>query len=83
LTNFTRINDNGCMSASDPTVAELLTAVNAAIYALVIGKAKIITIGGRTYHYNNLDELRAMRTELKKEARIISGSIRLADISGT
>jgi len=71
------------MSASDPTVAELLIAVNAAIYALVTGKAKVITINGRTYQYNNLDELRAMRAELKKEARITSGSIRLADISGT
>ena len=70
------------MSAEDPTVAEMLTAVNAAIYALIIKKVASYTINGRSYVYRDLDELRLMRSELLKENRSASSMMRLADISG-
>ncbi|KKL10032.1 hypothetical protein LCGC14_2559870 [marine sediment metagenome] len=74
------------MSASDPTVAELLTKVNVAIYELLTRKVKSWTLGTTTYTYQNLDELRLLRSELKKEVDAGSSSSRrsilLADISG-
>ena len=71
------------MSESDPTVAELLTAVNAAIYDLLTKKYAVTTVNGRTYTRQDLGKLRELRKELKIEARTRTGSIRLGDISGT
>ena len=71
------------MSVEDPTASELLTAVNAAILALVTNKAKSISVGERTFVYNDLNELRQMRKQLRTECGSTSGTIRLADISGT
>ena len=70
------------MSAENPTVAELLTAVNAAIYALVTRKVSSYTVDGVTYNYHDLKALRELRKELREQSRTSSGSIRLADISG-
>ena len=71
------------MSAEDPTLAELLTAVNAAIYNLLTNKISSYDLNGISYTYHNLDDLKKLRAELKKEAAAGSGSsIRLADISG-
>lgn len=69
------------MSESDPTAAELLTATNAAILALITGRVSAYTINGSSYTYNDLPGLREMRTELQKECRTAGTSIRLADIS--
>lgn len=71
------------MSASDPTVAELLTAVNAAIYDLVTKKYKQTTVNNKVYTRQDLQALRQMRNDLKMEARSRTSSIRLVDISGT
>ncbi|UCE67560.1 MAG: hypothetical protein JSU85_05985 [Candidatus Zixiibacteriota bacterium] len=71
------------MSEADPTAAELLTAVNAAILALVSGTVLSQTIGNRTYTKNDLDSLRQMRTELRRETTSRSGSMRVADVTGT
>jgi len=70
------------MSIDDPTAAELLTAVNAAILELITDRTKQFTVAGRVYSYNDLNDLRAMRTELQKETRSESGSVRLGDFSG-
>jgi hypothetical protein len=68
---------------ADVTAAEMLTAVNTAILELIQGKAKAITAhDGRSFTYNDLTELRAMRTELQKEVRSGSSMVRLGDISG-
>ncbi len=73
--------DIDSMSAEAPTASELLTAVNAAILALITKKIESYTIVDVTYHYNDLDKLRAMRKELQKECRTTSNTIRLADVS--
>ena len=64
------------------TAAEILTAVNDAILALIQDKVSSISFNGRTYVYQDLDKLRAMRKELRKETRTVSNEIRVADISG-
>lgn len=75
------------MSASDPTdptAAELLTAVNAAIYALVISGFKSTTVNNSTYTRQDLGELRQMRTELQEQVNASSnnaGKVRLGDFS--
>lgn len=71
------------MSAENPTVAEMLTAVNAAIYGLLQGKASSYSINGRSYTFHDLDKLRAFRSELQKESESGTGTVMLADISGT
>jgi hypothetical protein len=71
------------MSESDPTAAELLTAVNAAILNLIANKFKSQTIGGRSYTRFELDELREMRKQLQMEVREPGSVVRLGDISGT
>jgi len=71
------------MSTEDPTAAELLTAVNAAILDIVAKKFSSTTVNGQTYTRQDLGQLREMRKELKKEVRSGSNSsVRLADISG-
>jgi len=68
---------------ADVTAAELLTAVNTAILELIQGKTKAITAhDGRSFTFNDLPELRTMRTELQKEVRSGSSTVRLGDISG-
>jgi len=69
------------MSVSDPTAAELLTAVNAAILALVTNKIKAYTINGVSYQYHQLPELKEMRKQLQLECRTAGNTIRLADVS--
>ena len=75
--------DNSHMTAEDPTVAEMLTKVNAAIYAILTRAIESYTVHGITYTYSNLDQLRLMRNELKKE---VNGTTRrrimLADVRG-
>ncbi len=72
---------SGGMSASDPTAAELLTAVNAAIYELVTGKVKQKQIGERSYTYYDLPALRQLREDLRVEAQTTTGTVRVADVS--
>lgn len=69
------------VSIEDPTAAELLTAANAAILSLITGKAKSISIAGRSFEYNDLDALRQMRRELTRECREPNTTIRLGDVS--
>ncbi|HUW18258.1 MAG TPA: hypothetical protein VMW16_03065 [Sedimentisphaerales bacterium] len=69
------------MSAENPTAAELLTAVNAAILDLVTGNVKSISINDRSFTYQNLNELRDMRKQLQMEVREPSSTIRLGDVS--
>ena len=70
------------MSAEDPTLAELLTAVDVAILNLLTNKISSYSLNGISYDYHNLDDLRRLRDELKKETAAGSASsIRLADIS--
>lgn len=70
----------------NPTDAELLIAVNAAIYDLVIKKFKSTTVNQRTYQRNELRDLQELKTVLEQRvnaAAAAGGSVRLADISGT
>lgn len=69
------------MSITDPTSAELLTAVNAAILSLLSGKTKSYSIGDRTYVYRDISDLRELRKSLVAECRATGGTIRLGDIS--
>ena len=71
------------MSTADPTAAEILTALNVAILALVTKKYSSMTIDGRTYTYIDIDKLRAWRKELRAETRTTSNTVRVADVSGT
>ncbi len=69
---------------TDPTAAELLIAVNAAIYALVSSKFKTTTVNDRTYTRQDLPALREMRTELRAEVNAAANNsqkIRLGDFS--
>ena len=70
------------MSVEEPTAAELLVAVNAAILALITGKVKSYNIEGTGFTYNQLDELRDMRKQLQAECRPTSSTIRLGNVSG-
>lgn len=73
------------MSTADPTAAELLTAVNAAILALVSAKFKSTTVNDRTYTRQDLPALREMRAELQTEVNATTtaeADNRLGDISG-
>ena len=70
----------------NPTDAELLTAVNAAIYDLVIKKFKSTTVNQRTYQRNELRDLYEFKAVIETRvnaAAANSGSVRLGDISGT
>ena len=71
------------MSSEDPTAAELLTAVNAAILALLTRRVKSYSIAGTSYTYHDVGELRTLRAELRKETRTAGSTIRVADVSGT
>ncbi len=74
--------DDYSMSVEDPTLAELLTAVNAAILNLLTSKISSYSLNGIAYNYHNIDELKKLRGELRQEVAGQSGStIRLADIS--
>lgn len=55
------------------TASEMLTEVETAISALVSGGAKSYTIDGRSLTRNDLGELRAWRTELKREIDLARG----------
>jgi len=70
------------MSAEDPTTAELLRAVNAAIYSLVTDGASQVSINGRAYTANDLGQLMQLKKELTKLNRSASSMVRLGDISG-
>lgn len=67
------------MSEAEPTLTELLTAVNAAIYALLSRRVESYTVGGTSYKYHDLDKLRAWRKELLAENRTSGSLKRLAD----
>ena len=69
------------MSDENPTAAELLQAVNAAILELLQDGVKTSTINGRSYTRNEIPELRALRAELVRECRSTSSIIRLGDVS--
>lgn len=69
------------MSISDPTGAELLTTVNAAILALSTHKVARYTIGQTSYEYQNLPALRMLRKDLRAEVKTGSSRVRLADVS--
>ena len=69
---------------TDPTDAEMLTAVNAAIYALVISKFKSTTVNDRTYTRQDLGSLREMKKALEDVVNIsanTAGAIRLGDFN--
>ncbi len=76
------------MAAADPdnpTDAELLIAVNAAIYDLVINKFKSTTVNQRSYQRNELQDLKDLKAVLEERVNAAAntgGSIRLGDISG-
>lgn len=60
------------------TATQLLAAVNEAILNLVTAKATFVSVDGRQYTTHDLEKLRKMRAELKKEAAeeaAASGSI--------
>ena len=62
------------MSASDPTNAELLVAVRAAIYAMMTGGAVVsYSIGGRSLQRCSLAELRQMEREYQAKVDAASG----------
>lgn len=67
------------MSEAEPTIMEMLTAVNAAIYALLTRRIESYTVGGISYKYHDLDKLRAWRKELLAESRTSGSLVRLAD----
>jgi hypothetical protein len=67
------------MSEAEPTLTELLTAVNAAIYALLTRRVESYTVGGASYKYHDLDKLRAWRNELLAASRPSGSLKRLAD----
>lgn len=69
------------MSLTDPTAAELFTAVNAAILTLLANPAKSVSLNNRTYVYRDLEDLRNLRAELKTENASADPSrrIRLGD----
>jgi len=69
------------MSVEEPTAAELLVAVNAAILALITGKVKSYNIEGTGFTYNDLQELKDMRKQLQAECRPTGSTIRLGDVS--
>ena len=46
-----------------PTAAAMATAIDEAIYALVSGKIAEYRINGKTFTYQELDALRALRHE--------------------
>ena len=69
------------MSASEPTSAELLVLVNAALYQLLSKTVKSYTIGDRSYTYRDIRELQDLRQNLQQEVRTHTSSIRLGDIS--
>jgi len=76
------------MSASDPTIAELLQQASAAIYALLTHRVASYTVGGISYTYQDLDKLRKLRADLLEESAndATTGTrrmIRLGDIAGT
>lgn len=76
--------DAGNMSVEDPTAAELLTEVNKAIRALLMRRVSSYTVGGVSYRYEDLNNLRLLRRELAGEAEIAAGTrggILHADIS--
>jgi len=55
------------------TVADLLSQVEDAIYRLVAG-AKMCTVNGQQYQFEDLTTLRAWRKELKIEAAEAAGT---------
>lgn len=69
------------MSTENPTAAELLTAVNAAILDLVSGNVQSVSINNRSWTYQDLSKLRDMRKQLQMEVREPSSTIRLGDVS--
>ncbi len=70
------------MSSDDPTAAELLTEVNKAILALLQRRVSSYKLHGTEYTYADLDQLRALRTELSREtAGVNRRRVLLGDIS--
>ena len=69
------------MSASDPTASELLVLVNAALYQLLSKTVKSYSIGDRSYTYRDIQELQGLRTQLAKEVRSHTATVRLGDVS--
>jgi len=73
------------MTAENPTPAELLQQVNAAIYSLLTRKIHSYTLHGVAYTYETLGELRQLRKDLLTEVQDTTGSTRrrvlLADVS--
>ena len=63
------------MSAADPTAAEMLTAVNVAIKAIVDKKVASLSINGRALANLGLAELYRMRRDLTTEIRTSGGNV--------
>jgi len=69
------------MSEAEPTIAEMLTAVNVAIMTIAV-KGQSYTIGDVRYDRANLSALKELKKELLQQVRAGSGSIRLGDFGG-
>lgn len=59
---------------ADYTAADLLTACNNAIYALLSGRVSSYSINGRTFTYQNLKDLLAIRSALQSEKEALEGT---------
>ena len=55
------------------TAAEMLSLVNAAITDLLSGNLAEMSIGGRSYKYNDLGELRRWRSDLEGQVAAWTG----------
>ncbi|HIJ70669.1 MAG TPA: peptidylprolyl isomerase [Planctomycetes bacterium] len=71
------------MSAADPTRQEMLTAVNAAIYAILTGGYKSLSASERSLTKLGISELRDIRRELVRELRSTENTVSLGDVSGS
>lgn len=66
------------------TAAEMVTAIDQAIMALVSHRIQEYDVMGTRYRYQDLDALREVRKMYQQEANASSSSrVRLADIRGT
>jgi len=79
------------VSAEDPTAAELLTQINAAIYGIAVAiaarKVTSYSVGGTRFEANgdSLRALRELRDQIQAEVNLASADrprVLLGDISG-
>jgi len=65
-----------------PTASAIVTAIDTAILALVANKIASYTVDGVTFTYENISDLRDLRTYYARLGRTAGSRRRLADISG-